>query len=213
MKAAIFSDIHGNLPAFELMLKDVGKVDMYISLGDVVNYGPWSNECVQLLENLDNCVKVIGNHEEYFLSGRYNGEKKLVKTFFDFCIKDFINFTPLKSYIKNYNLGKYTLSHTINDQYLYPDSKISLDKNYIIGHSHYQFSLEFNGYVLINTGSIGQNREFINVINYLILDTNKDKIYKKSISYDVDLVIKEMEKRKYPKECKDYYKNKKRLKV
>lgn len=208
MKVAIFSDIHGNLPAFELMLKDAGKVDLYISLGDVVNYGPWSNECVRLLDTLDNCVKVIGNHEEDFLSGRYRGEKKLVKTFFDFCIRDFTNFASLQLYIKSCNLNSYFMAHTIGDKYIYPDSKVNLDKNYIIGHSHYQFDLKSNGFVLVNTGSVGQNREFINIINYLIYDTEKDKVYKRSFPYNIDLVIREMERREYPKECIDYYKNK-----
>lgn len=211
MKVAIFSDIHGNLPAFKLMLKDAGKVDLYVSLGDVVDYGPWSNECVDLLESLDNCIKILGNHEEFFLSGKYEGGKQIVKSFFDFCIKDFTNFTPLKSYAKNYNLGKYTLTHTVNNQYFYPDSKVNLDKNYIIGHSHYQFSLKSNGFVLINTGSVGQNREYINVINYIIYDTKKDEIDNKGIIYNINIVIEEMGKRGYSKECIDYYKNKKKL--
>lgn len=211
MRVAIFSDIHGNLPAFELMLKHAGKVDFYVSLGDVVDYGPWSNECVNLLDSLDNCIKILGNHEELFLSGRYKGDKEVVKSFFDFCIKDFTNFKSIKSYIKGYKLGKYTLLHTLKDLYLYPDSKITLDKNYIIGHSHYQFKIQSNGFILINTGSVGQNREFINIVNYLILDTEKDEIEYKSIPYNVDLIINEMKKRKYPKECIDYYNDKKRF--
>ena len=211
MKVVIFSDVHGNLPALKLMLDDAGKADLYISLGDVVNYGPWSNECVDLLDKLNSCIKILGNHEEFFLVGKFEGENIIVKSFFDLCFKDFTEFDSLKSYIKNYDLGKYKLSHTINNQYIYPDSKIDLDRDYIIGHTHYQFSIESNGHVLFNTGSVGQNREFINVINYLILDTETDKVDKRSIIYDVDLVIREMEKRKYPKECIEYYKSKKRF--
>src|SRR5258708_20926134 len=68
-KVLIFSDVHGNLPAFELMLEKEKGVDLYISLGDVVNYGPWSNECVELLESLKPVVKLLGNHDRYFLDG------------------------------------------------------------------------------------------------------------------------------------------------
>ena len=213
MKVAIFSDIHGNLPAFEIMLKDAGKVDLYVSLGDVVDFGPWSNECVDLLEGLDNCIKILGNHEEFFLSGKYEGSKQIVKSFFDFCIKDFTNFAPLKSYIKSYTLGKYTLSHTLDDLYIYPDSKINFSKNYIIGHSHYQFRIKSNDFTLISPGSVGQNREFINVINYLIFDVEKDRIENKKVPYNVDSVINEMKKKKYPKECIEYYDKKKRFKI
>ena len=53
MKIGIFSDIHGNLIALEKVLKDEKDLEEYIILGDVVNYGPWSNECVQILETLN----------------------------------------------------------------------------------------------------------------------------------------------------------------
>jgi hypothetical protein len=46
MRILIYSDVHNNLPAFEQMLKEVVHCEAYISLGDLVNYGPWSNECV-----------------------------------------------------------------------------------------------------------------------------------------------------------------------
>ena len=72
MKIAFFSDIHGNLPALEIAVKKSGKVDGYYILGDVVNYGPWSNECVQMLETLPNCIKILGNHEDYFINDILN---------------------------------------------------------------------------------------------------------------------------------------------
>src|SRR3989344_2853360 len=135
MKILVFSDIHGNLPAFELMLKEAGRVDSYVSLGDVVDYGPWSNECVKLLDSLDG-IKILGNHEEFFINGECGSDKILTKTFFDFCIKDFKNFDLIKKYQKEDRLGKYTLSHTINNEIIFPDSKIQLTKDYIIGHTH-----------------------------------------------------------------------------
>lgn len=210
MKILVFSDIHGNLPAFELMFKDLGKVDLYVSLGDVVDYGPWSNECVELLDSL-NGIKILGNHEEFFLKGDCEGANSLTKAFYDFCYKDFKEFQTLKSYKKVDKLGKYILSHTIDNQYIFPDSDISLDNNYIIGHSHYQFSIKKNGFLLLNPGSVGQNRQYINIINYMILDLDKDSFELKQIAYDVDLIINEMIKRKYPKACVDYYANKPRL--
>jgi len=50
VKVLVISDVHGNLPALERVLDNNNDVDLVISLGDVVNYGPWSNECVQLLQ-------------------------------------------------------------------------------------------------------------------------------------------------------------------
>ena len=67
MKYLIMADIHGNLPALE---KTISKeeVNGYLILGDVVNYAPWSNECVDLLSSLDDCICLMGNHEEYFIN-------------------------------------------------------------------------------------------------------------------------------------------------
>ena len=73
MKIAFFSDIHGNFPALKIAINDAGNVDGYIVLGDVVNYGPWSNECVDLLETLPNCIKIRGNHEDYFINQKCDG--------------------------------------------------------------------------------------------------------------------------------------------
>ena len=85
MKIAFFSDIHGNMPALEIAIKDAGVVDGFIVLGDVVNYGPWSNECVALLDSLQNCNLIKGNQEDCFIQGKYDGDNWLVSEFFKTC--------------------------------------------------------------------------------------------------------------------------------
>jgi len=81
LKYAFLSDIHGNLPALEIVIEKSDDVDGYYILGDVVNYGPWSNECVQLINSLPNCTRILGNHEEYFINNKCNVNNNLVKTF------------------------------------------------------------------------------------------------------------------------------------
>ncbi len=52
MKYAILSDVHGNLPALEAVLEDIGgrtDVDATYHLGDLVGYAPWPDEVVDLL--------------------------------------------------------------------------------------------------------------------------------------------------------------------
>ena len=64
MRIALFSDVHGNLPAFEAVLADIEKegVDARWCLGDLVGYGAQPNECVALAkESCDLCL--IGNHD------------------------------------------------------------------------------------------------------------------------------------------------------
>ncbi len=63
-RIAILSDVHGNLPAFEAVLADIGKagVDERWCLGDLVGYGAQPDECVALAK--DSCeLTLIGNHD------------------------------------------------------------------------------------------------------------------------------------------------------
>lgn len=215
MRVLIFGDVHGNLPALEKMLQqERSQADLMICHGDVVNYGPWSNECVQLLQEL-NCTCLRGNHEEFFLQGSYPGENKIAKAFFHHCYPSFVEKESISAYGEGIMVGEYQVQHTVNDQYIYPDTDIEglkLDRHYIIGHSHHQFqALSVQGKKLVNTGSVGQNRKFINVINYVIYDTASNEVALKALSYDVGLVIDEMKQQGYPQICLDYYQQKERL--
>jgi predicted phosphodiesterase len=64
VKKAIISDIHGNIEAFQNVLKDIETqgVDEIYCLGDVVGYGPNPCECVDLVMNCK--VVLLGNHDQ-----------------------------------------------------------------------------------------------------------------------------------------------------
>ena len=215
MRALIFGDVHGNLVALEKMLQEVkGEVDLLVSHGDVVNYGPWSNECVQLLKSIG-CTCLRGNHEEAFLQGSYPGENAVVKAFFQHCYSSFTQQDTIARYGDSITVGDYTVQHTVNDRYVFPDTDVNLldlRQDYIIGHSHHQFAAEaLSGRKLFNTGSVGQNRKFINVINYIIYDSTAREVNLEATVYDVDKVIDKMKAVGYPAICVDYYQQKKRL--
>ena len=64
MRFAIFSDIHGNLPAWDQVLADIRSLeaDVLICLGDVVGYGPKPQEVLDGIRSVtDNFV--LGNHD------------------------------------------------------------------------------------------------------------------------------------------------------
>jgi len=208
MKILIYSDVHGNLPAFEKMIALEKNVDSYICLGDLVNYGPWSNECVDLALSLPNSILIMGNHEEAFIKGYYPGTNPLVQDFFKMTFENFNRKDNIKKFLQEVNLDKFICKHTINDSYVYPDTNILLDNNYIIGHSHHQFKYNNNDFILYNTGSVGQNRKFINEMNYLVYDTDLKSIEMKSAVYNLDLIINEMKNLFYPEDCVNYYRNK-----
>ncbi|MDH6355293.1 putative phosphodiesterase [Dysgonomonas sp. PH5-45] len=211
MRYLVYSDVHGNLPAMEAMLKYADDIDNFICLGDLVNYGPWSNECVDLALTLPNSILLMGNHEVAFIEGKYSGSNKLVTNFFDQCFPSFKRLEEIKTFKNEYQIGSTVLKHTISEKYIYPDTNVLLDRNYIIGHSHHQFYIDNRGFRLWNAGSVGQNRKYINRIEFLIYDTEKEFIDPCSITYDIEQLINEMKICKYPSDCIEYYLSKKKL--
>ena len=67
---AVIADIHGNLEALESILKDIEtqNIEEIICLGDTIDIGPNSKECLDLLIR-NNVKSVLGNHEIYLLNG------------------------------------------------------------------------------------------------------------------------------------------------
>lgn len=208
MKYLVFSDVHGNLPALKTVISDAGKVDGYINLGDVVGYGPWINECVELVASLENCTSILGNHEQFFLNNSCHGCKVVAEAFFNHCSTSFTQTATIQTYLPKAQLGKYTLTHTILDTYIYPDTQVNLDTNYMIGHSHHQFQITSGEFKLLNPGSVGQNRKNLAAAQYLIYDTVLDSVEFKTCEYDVLSVLQEMERQHYPDLCMAYYKQK-----
>jgi predicted phosphodiesterase len=214
MKLLVCGDIHGNLPALEIMLEtEKDNYDQLVCHGDVVNYGPWSNECVELLDTIDSAILLKGNHEENFLNGEYPGEHPIAKAFFNFCYPSFTYFEKIKRYSYEIEFGEFIIKHSINNTYMFLDTPIdTIDRSYIIGHSHQQFERIINQYRLVNTGSVGQNRSMINLISYAIYEVETNKVELKNIKYNHELVINEMISQSYPEICINYYKNKNILK-
>jgi predicted phosphodiesterase len=64
VRYGVISDVHGNLHALRAVVHDLRAqgVDAWLSLGDLIGYGPQPNECVELVAELD-AISVAGNHE------------------------------------------------------------------------------------------------------------------------------------------------------
>ena len=69
-KYAIITDIHGNIEGLNAIIDDIKNkdIDDIYCLGDVINLGPDSKECVDKLIDL-NIKTILGNHELYLLRG------------------------------------------------------------------------------------------------------------------------------------------------
>src|SRR5205809_3717172 len=64
MKIALFSDIHGNLPALEAFFNDVDikKPDAIYCLGDLVGYNIWPNEVINEIRRRS-IPTIAGNYD------------------------------------------------------------------------------------------------------------------------------------------------------
>ncbi|MEZ6058036.1 MAG: metallophosphoesterase family protein [Planctomycetaceae bacterium] len=78
-RTIVIGDIHGCDVALETLLDalDLQSNDLVITLGDVIDRGPNSRRCIDLLLELQQTcrsVHLMGNHEEMFFSAMHGGE-------------------------------------------------------------------------------------------------------------------------------------------
>ena len=208
MIVAIFSDIHGNLPALETFIeKTKNIVDSYLCLGDVVDYGPWNDECLEQIYQLPKIILLEGNHERLFLgSDPIADEIPLVQELYAHSIRSFSKPKLIQNLPVSCELGHFMCTHTLQNKRIYPDTEIEIDRNYIIGHSHYQYQIiRSKDKWIVNPGSIGQNRKYIDLIQYFLYDTTSGKFTACQYPYPFDQFRKELKVRGYSKPCLDYY--------
>jgi predicted phosphodiesterase len=210
MRVAVFSDVHGNLPALQAFVDHAAReVDAFICLGDIVNYGPWNDECLELVFSLPGIVVLEGNHERLFLGVEdINDEIPLVQNFYRHSIASFTRSDLIRGLPCEYEIGGFTCTHTIDGKRIYQDTSIAIDRNYVIGHTHHAFDITSSGHRIINCGSIGQNRKDVSRSCYALMDLDVGSVSLKEFSYDAGTLIAEMERQGYERHCLDYYRSK-----
>jgi hypothetical protein len=210
MRLAVFSDVHGNLPALERFVAATRReADGYVCLGDVVNYGPWNDECLHVVRSLPGCVLLEGNHERLF-SGAESVEHELplVRRFTEQSRRYFGRPEWIAGLPTEHRAGGFLFTHTLDGRRIYPDTPTDVRECCFIGHTHHQFRRDCPGGVLINCGSVGQNRRQLDVIHYCLFDTDSGAVELCRESYDAELFVGELEVRGYPLECLGYFRSK-----
>lgn len=203
------------------------KVNKIICCGDIIGIGPNPEETVQeLIKNKDKLIAVRGNHEQYLLKGlpkNIHDDKRAMsleeidnhkwthsklsenskKFIRQFKISNIIEIKGKKIYIVHYPSNengiykKHIKMPTIkqNEEMF---SEIDADI-FIYGHTHTTSINNKNNKWYINSGSLGCPVKS-NIANAGILEINKSDIQYKQlkIEYNVNEVIQEMEKLKFP---------------
>ena len=67
MKYAIIADVHGNYPALRAVLEDAGEkgITRFLFAGDYCISGPWPEECMNTIREIEEKTVIRGNEEKY----------------------------------------------------------------------------------------------------------------------------------------------------
>jgi len=181
LKIAVLSDVHGNLPALEAVLRDCAKysVEQIWYLGDFVGYIPFPNEVIERLRD-ENAVSIIGNYDLKVLSFARNAQRwkknKTLEKYSAFewnykalseASKRYLRMLPKERRIKVAGLDV-LLTHgspADNEEGIGPTmpakrlnelAKIARADLVLCGHTHRPFKKLAGNVLFVNAGSVGR---------------------------------------------------------
>ena len=183
MKFVVLSDIHGNVPALTAVLEDIlqWQPDHVIVNGDIVNRGPYSKTVLEMLHReIPDATFLAGNHEAFVLhcaskllepdheeyelkcftqwSAQQIGETWLEK------IKQWQDHLDLTDLENNSSFHVTHGSRISNRDGISAKTKVQdlpeklgEPRDLFVGsHTHKALIRQFNGNIVVNTGSVGQ---------------------------------------------------------
>ena len=203
MKLAIISDIHANLIALNLAIKDLKEkcVDKVLFLGDYLTDGECEKEILRIIKEYGDYV-ILGNREKYLLNYNpklkdYSNYRTISYTYNNLEVEDLNYLNSLENHlIITLNGYKILLIH--GDEYGHTvDTIEALFQEYInkydfdiclFGHTHKYLKEEYKGKLFLNPGSIGEPTDGP-TYKYVILDLDDLKTtlreFKVSDTYDI----------------------------
>ncbi|OIN95853.1 hypothetical protein AUJ66_08140 [Candidatus Desantisbacteria bacterium CG1_02_38_46] len=213
MKYGIVSDIHGNLEALMTVLSYLrDKVSSYICSGDIVGYGPYPNECVEVMRTLEGLILVAGNHDLGAVGMKDIAELNSDARTAIIWTSKVLN-PENREYLRNLKCKveekKFTVVHGSpqdpTNEYLLDSCTMEKNLSFFntalcfIGHSHiplyyHKKKIEILGdderinpeeKAIVNLGSVGQPRDRNPMASFGIYDDEKGEIEIKRLSYDI----------------------------
>ena len=183
MKIAALADIHGNYQALIAVIDHIErwKPDLVFVLGDIINRGPCSRECLHLIQQKiesDSWQTITGNHEQYVLrfdspdaprdGNQFELSKIIHWTYQSLSPGDIQSVKELPLEIETQLPGNQTVKAVHASMGgirigIYPDSSqkeildlIQPDVDlFLVGHTHQPLVRTIGKTTVINAGSIG----------------------------------------------------------
>lgn len=215
MKIAALADIHGNLRALNAVLEDLQTwdPDLVFVLGDTINRGPKSPECLQKVQNGASRAgwQVIkGNHEEYVLkffhpdtplSGPELEVQKIVYWTFTQLTKNQLNYSQALPVEINQNPdGELSLRAVHASMQgiragIYPSTKPDQILKMIhpapdlilVGHTHQPLIKKVDQTLVLNAGSVGMPFDGDHRAGYARIKLQNGKLQAEIIRLQYDL--------------------------
>ncbi len=180
MKLAVISDVHGNMPALQVVLEHIEHwaPDKLIVNGDLINRGPSSLQVLQLLlDRFPNAIFLKGNHESFVLNC---GTEDEPKSGLVYEMRRFSHWTyaqigeelgRVAGWDESMDLddlegGVLHITHGTRlgnrdgitprtEDHELPE-KIGSEKDlFVTSHTHWPFIRRYNGTTIVNSGSVG----------------------------------------------------------
>jgi putative phosphoesterase len=228
MRVAIFSDIHGNLPALEAVLEDIHRrpFDAVYCLGDLVGYAPFPNEVTERIRR-EQIPTIMGNYDDGVGfdrdecgcayredDERRRGQQSLEWTKARVTAENKAFLRTLVPEIRTDIGGKRLLlvhgSPRKMNEYLFEDRPVSSFERLaasskadvvVFGHTHKPYTKRIGDVWFVNVGSVGKPKDGDWRACYAILDVTADPPASfVRIAYDMDTVTRAIRGSELPHE-------------
>jgi predicted phosphodiesterase len=164
IRVAALYDIHGNLPALEAVLAEIGDVDLVLVGGDVV-WGPWPQETMDLLRSLPRASFIMGNADRDVFTRKEGNWKAANDWCADRLSSEHLSF--LRSMPPTVSIDGVLYCHgsprNDTDHITLRTSESQIlrwckglkERTVVCGHTHGQFQREVGDFRIVNAGSVG----------------------------------------------------------
>ena len=218
MKLGVFSDLHSNFNALEIILKEP-HVAQWICLGDFVGLFPLVNEVVgKIREKRMLCIQ--GDHERALLSGDVLENSATANEVLE-RQREAVS-SENRAYIRTL---KESVEVTLDGVRIYASHELArekgLDKKYLVdlgdmdgrfaafdvvlfGHTHFPLTCYCRDSILINPGSCGFPVDVARRGSYVVLDTKSGDVELKRFDFDRTGLIEDIIRFHYPVKLYDY---------
>lgn len=225
---AILSDIHGNLPALEAVMRDLAKVhvDQVVVAGDVINWGPFSAECVDIVAR-EGWAVIRGNNEFYLLDydtprapeawhdqtqwpllpwlrEHLQGSRHhRIAAWPDYISLRFPDAPPIRV-VHGSCRSAWESLFAIDDETINAPKLAGVEERFIIaGHTHLAMDIRVAHWRVFNPGTVGAPLDGIAGAQYMLLHTAGDHWHPefKRVAYDPAPLFAEFERQSFASRC------------